>query len=92
MRMRIMFFLLRCAFWLGLTFAMIDWPDGASPAPDPTALAQAAAAAAAQEIATRCAANPQACIEGARKVEGLRKSLTETTRPQERSAGARSGG
>jgi hypothetical protein len=47
-----MMFLLRCAFWLGLTFAFLDWPDGAPPAPDPQALAQMAA----QEIAGRCAA------------------------------------
>ena len=84
-----MFFLLRCAFWLGLTFSMMDWPDGPSPAPDPRALAQAAADAAAQEIATRCAAHPQACLESARKAEGLRESLPETPRPQ---AGARTGG
>ena len=87
-----MFFLLRCAFWLGLTFTMMDWPDGPSPASDPRALAQAAADAAAGEVATRCAANPQACLDGVRKVEGLRKSLTETTRPQERATSARSGG
>jgi hypothetical protein len=87
-----MFFLLRCAFWLGLTFSMMDWPEGPSPAPDPRALAQSAADAAAQEIATRCAADPRACLESARKVEGLRKSLTETPRPQERAAGARNGG
>ena len=84
-----MFFLLRCAFWLGLTFAMMDWPDGASPAPDPAALAQAATQAAARELATRCAANPQACMDGARKIEALRKSASEITRPQERPNGAR---
>ena len=84
-----MFFLLRCAFWLGLTFSMMDWPGGASPAPDPAALAQAASQAAARELATRCAANPQACMEGARKIEALRKSASEITRPQERPNGAR---
>ena len=76
-----MFFLLRCAFWLGLTFAMMDWPDGASPAPDPAAFAQAATRAATQEIATRCAANPQACLDGARKIEALRKSASDLQRP-----------
>ena len=71
-----MFFLLRCAFWLGLTFSMMDWPDGASPAPDPGALAQAAAHAATQELAKRCAADPQACLEGARKIEVLRTRMS----------------
>jgi hypothetical protein len=84
-----MFFLLRCAFWLGLTFAMMDWPDGASPAPDPAALAQKAAAAVAEDIAARCAADPLACLEAARKVEGLRKSASDFARPQERPAGGR---
>jgi len=92
MRMRTMFFLLRCAFWLGLTFSMMDWPGGASPAPDPRALAQAAADAAAGEVASRCAANPKACLDGVRKVEGLRKSLTEAPRAPERTTSARSGG
>ena len=69
-----MFFLLRLAFWLGLTFAMMDWPDGA--APDPAALAQAAAQAAAQDIASRCAAAPQACLEGASKLESLRNAAS----------------
>jgi hypothetical protein len=72
-----MFFLFRCVFWLGLTFALIDWPEGPSPAPDPAALAQAASQAAAQEIAARCAANPQACLEGARKMEALRKQVSD---------------
>jgi hypothetical protein len=79
-----MFFLLRCAFWLGLTFAMMDWPDGPSPAPDPIALAQGAAQAAAQEIAARCAASPQACLEGASKLEALRKSATAPSKAPER--------
>lgn len=86
-----MMFLLRCAFWLGLTFALMDWPDGAPPMPDPQALAQQAAQMAAQEIATRCAASPQACLEGARKVEEFRKSASESQKPLERTAGARSG-
>ena len=86
-----MMFLLRCAFWLGLTFALMDWPDGAPPRPDPQALAQQAAQMAAQEIATRCAASPQACLEGARKVEEFRKSASESQKPLERTAGARSG-
>lgn len=71
-----MMFLLRCAFWLGLTFAMIDWPDGPWLLPDPTALAQNAADRAGQEIASRCAADPQACLDGARKVEALRNAVT----------------
>ena len=71
-----MFFLLRCAFWLGLTFAMIDWPDGPFPTFDPAALAQGAADKAGQEIASRCAADPQACLETARKVEALRNTVT----------------
>ncbi len=79
-----MFFLLRCAFWLGLTFAMMDWPDG--PAPDPAALAQAVTSAASQEIATRCAANPQACLDGARKVEALRKSANDLQKPAKRAS------
>ncbi len=86
-----MFFLLRCAFWLGLTFAMMDWPDGASPAPDPSALAQAAAQAAAQEIAARCAANPQACLDGARRIEVLGKQMGDAPKAQERPQAVRGG-
>ncbi len=71
-----MFFLLRCVFWLGLTFAMMEWPEGASPTAEPAALAQNAADAAAKDIATRCAADPQACLEGARKIEALRNAVT----------------
>ena len=69
-----MFFLLRSIFWLGLTFAMIEWPDGASPLPDPAALAREAAEKTGQEVASRCAADPQACLEGARKIEALRNA------------------
>ena len=86
-----MMFLLRCVFWLGLTFALMDWPDGAPPTPGPQMLAQQAAQMAAQEIATRCAASPQACLDGARKVEEFRKSASELQKPLERTAGARSG-
>ena len=86
-----MMFLLRCAFWLGLTFALMDWPDGAPPAPDPQTLAQQAAQIAAQEIATRCAASPLACLEGARKIEDFRKSASDSQKPPERTAGARGG-
>ena len=70
-----MFFLLRCAFWLGLTFAMIDWPAGPSPLPLASLLAQNAADKAGQEIASRCAADPQACLDAARKVESLRNTV-----------------
>jgi hypothetical protein len=86
-----MMFLLRCAFWLGLTFSLMDWPDGAPPAPDPSALAAQAAQIAAQEIATRCAASPQACLEGARRIEEFRKSASDHQKPPERTAGARGG-
>ena len=85
-----MMFLLRCAFWLGLTFAFLDWPDGASPTPDPQALAQQAAQMAAQEIASRCAASPQACLDGARKIEEFRKSASESPKAQDRPSGPRS--
>ena len=71
-----MFFLLRCVFWLGLTFAMIEWPDGAPLVPDPAALAQNAAEAAGKELAARCAADPKACLDGARKIEALRSAAT----------------
>jgi hypothetical protein len=71
-----MFFLLRCVFWLGLTFTMIDWPDGPSPFPDSIALTREASNTAGREIASRCAADPQACLEGARKVEALRNTVT----------------
>ena len=86
-----MMFLLRCAFWLGLTFAFMDWPDGAPPAPDPQALAQQAAQMAAQEITNRCAAAPQACLDGARKIEEFRKSASEPPKAQDRPSGPRSG-
>ena len=86
-----MMFLLRCAFWLGLTFALMDWPDGAPSAPDPQALAAQAAQIAAQEIAARCAASPQACLEGARRIEEFRKSASDSQKPPERAAGARGG-
>jgi len=86
-----MMFLLRCAFWLGLTFSLMDWPDGASPAPDPSALAAQAAQIAAQEIAARCAASPQTCLEGARRIEEFRKSASDPHKPTERTAGARGG-
>ena len=86
-----MMFLLRCAFWLGLTFAFIDWPDGAPPAPDPQALAQQAAQMAAQEITNRCAAAPQACLDGARKIEEFRKSASDGPKAQDRPSGPRSG-
>ena len=86
-----MMFLLRCAFWLGLTFSLMDWPDGASPAPDPSALAAQAAQIATQEVATRCAASPQACLEGARRLEDFRKSASDPQKPPERTARARGG-
>ena len=86
-----MMFLLRCAFWLGLTFAFMDWPDGAPPAPDPQALAAQAAQIAAKEIAARCAASPQTCLEGARRIEEFRKSTSDSPKPPERTAGARGG-
>ena len=82
-----MMFLLRCAFWLGLTFALMDWPDGAPPTPDPQALAQMAA----QEIAGRCAASPQACVDGARKIEEFRKIASEGPKAQDRTSGPRGG-
>ncbi len=81
-----MMFLLRCAFWLGLTFAFMDWPDGSPPAPDPQALAQQAAQMAAQELAARCAASPMACLDGARKIEDLRKSVSDQPKIPERTA------
>jgi hypothetical protein len=86
-----MMFLLRCAFWLGLTFALMDWPDGAPPTPDPQALAQMAAQMAAQEIAGRCAASPQACLDGARKIEEFRKIASEGPKAQDRTTAPRGG-
>jgi hypothetical protein len=81
-----MMFMLRCAFWLGLTFFFMDWPDGAPPAPDPQALARQAAQMAAQEIAARCAASPMACLEGARKIEELGKTASGQPKTAERTA------
>ncbi len=75
-----MFFLIRCVFWLGLTFAMMEWPDGPSPTPDPVALARDAADSAGKEVASRCVADPQACLENARKIEALRESVARAAR------------
>jgi hypothetical protein len=66
-----MFFLLRCAFWLGLTFWMMNWPGGAPTLPDPGSLVQSATG----QIAHACLDAPQACLDGARKIEALRASL-----------------
>ena len=63
-----MFFLLRCAFWLGLTFSMMTWPGGTPALPDAGALARAATG----ELVAACTAAPQTCLDGARKLEALR--------------------
>ena len=66
-----MMFLLRCAFWLGLTFSFMDWPDGAPPAPDAQALARQAAQMAAQEIAARCAASERSTRASSGSMMGI---------------------
>jgi hypothetical protein len=62
-----MFFLLRSAFWLGLTFSAMEWPsDGLSPSAASELAAQAAA------HATRlCAENARECVEAARAARAI---------------------
>lgn len=50
-----MFFLLRCAFWLGLVFFNMDWRGGDSLLPSPDQAARVAAA--------RCLASPDICAK-----------------------------
>ena len=72
-----MFFLLRCAFWLGLTFSMMDWPGGTPVLPDAGALMRTATG----ELANACLAAPQTCMDGARKLEALRNLPLATPSP-----------
>ena len=62
-----MFFLLRCAFWLGLTFSMMDWPGGLPVMPEVSSLTQSAA----NHLASGCASALHACLEGMQKLESL---------------------
>lgn len=68
-----MFFLLRTAFWLGLTFSAMEWP-GAAPVP-PTV--DGIAAQATLQAAKLCAGTPRACLEAARAFSGA-KAASET--------------
>ena len=69
-----MFFLIRCAFWLGLVFSAMEWPADTPKLPTATqAVAQVAAlplaAQAASQVVTGarkvCVRNPHACLEAA---------------------------
>jgi hypothetical protein len=70
-----MFFLLRCAFWLGLVFANMDWASTDALLPTPEQLTRAAT--------SQCLDNPDAC---AKLVAGAQKLYTGTIadRPQAR--------
>lgn len=65
-----MFFLLRLVFWLGLVFALIEWPkDGFLPS------ASTVADRAQEELLARCKADPASCIETLRKADEIRRNL-----------------
>jgi len=65
-----MFFLLRLTFWLGLVFALIEWPkDGLMPS------ASSLAEKAQDELIAQCKADPAACIETLRKADEMRRAL-----------------
>ncbi len=62
-----MFFLLRCAFWLGLAFSAMDGPsEGIS-----AAAAGDIAAKAAARASRVCLEHPRACVEAAKSAQGF---------------------
>lgn len=74
-----MFFLLRLTFWLGLVFALIEWPkDGLMPS------ASSLAEKAQDELIAQCKADPATCIETLRKADEIRRAL-ENPSPRSRS-------
>lgn len=95
-----MFFLFRCAFWLGLVFYHLPWPGGAAPVEDARALAVQLGATSSHAFAAQaqaaCGANPTQCLAlaaaGASRATGAsRSSLTnEDMRPDWRGDKARS--
>ncbi len=79
-----MFFLLRCVFWLGLTFSAMDWPSD----PLSSAAARDIAARAAAEATRLCLENPRDCARAARSADALART-GETTRKTARSVPAK---
>jgi len=74
-----MFFLLRLVFWLGLVFALIEWPkDGFLPS------AATMADKTQEELLALCKADPASCIETLRKADEIRRNL-ESPAPRGRS-------
>lgn len=68
-----MFFLLRCAFWLGLVFANMDWHIDATALPTTGDLSA--------EAGRQCLANPQACAAIATRAQSIFGAIADQ-RPQ----------
>lgn len=73
-----MFFLVKCAFWLGIVFYLMPWPAQEGPAVlarrGAADLAERAQQAVAERAAGACAADPQACLDFARQAAGARRA------------------
>ena len=70
-----MFFVARCAFWLGLVYSSMEWPgDGRLPNDLKDAAKPVAARAVDSSVATirkTCVANLATCVEGAARINRL---------------------
>jgi hypothetical protein len=84
-------FFLRCAFWLGLVFTSLPWPQDAH-VQSQKLLADAAASLIrsatghADISAQQCLAAPKACIEEARKVQALFEAAAKAETKRQRPA------
>lgn len=69
-----MFFLLRCAFWLGLVFSAMQWPGDAPKLPNANEASAQVAAHVATGVRKVCTRNPAACLEAASVASDFLKS------------------
>ena len=69
-------FLLRTAFWLGLTFSAMDWPAGAPAVPT--------AGAVAAQAGKICVEAPQVCLKAATAIGSANAGVESATRPLKR--------
>ena len=81
-----MFFLIKCAFWLGILFSCMNWPGGERPEAvareAASAVAVHARAAVVEKASAICAGSPVECLGALNRATSLAQAPAATKKPE----------